>query len=85
MPKRSSDKKSIEVILLQPNKHLGEKHEIIKVKPVYARNVLFPAKIAILADQNYKNAYAQKIKAAEEDRKKKASNLDELFMKIHTD
>lgn len=85
MAKRSWDKKSIEVILLQADKHLGEKHEIIKVKPIYARNVLLPKKIAILADASNKNAYAQKIKSWEADRAKKATNLEELFMKIHAE
>jgi ribosomal protein L9 len=63
MAKRSSERKNIEVILLQADKNLGEKHEIVKVKPIFAKNVLLPKKLAILADANNKNSYSQKIKA----------------------
>ena len=49
--------RTIEVILLQDDKHLGEKYEIIRVKPIFARNVLFPNKIAILADKEAKNNF----------------------------
>lgn len=83
MPRRKLENKTIEVILLQSDKHLGEKFEIVRVKPVFARNVLLPKNIAVLADANSKNKFAQKMKAAESDRKKKASGLDDLFVKLH--
>ncbi|MBU0626637.1 hypothetical protein KKG31_04995 [Patescibacteria group bacterium] len=85
MPKRTTKNRSIEVIVLQADKHLGEKFEIIRVKPVYARNILLAQGIVVLADTNNKNKYAQKMKAAEEDRKKKATGLEDLFMKIQND
>ncbi|MEI7558128.1 MAG: 50S ribosomal protein L9 [bacterium] len=85
MPKRKLANKTVEVILLQSDKHLGEKFEIVNVKPIFARNVLLPKAMAVLADANNKNKYAQKMKAAESDRKKKAENLDDLFVKLHTD
>ena len=75
----------IEVILLVNDKHLGERFEIIKVKPVYARNILIPKKMAVLADSSSKNAYEQKMKAAEIERTKKSQSLDEVFTKIHED
>jgi ribosomal protein L9 len=31
----------ISVILLESNKHLGEKYEVVKVKAIFAKNVLF--------------------------------------------
>lgn len=40
----------MEVILLQDIDTLGEKHEIVKVKPGYGRNYLIPQKIALLAN-----------------------------------
>lgn len=83
MPRRKLENKTIEVILLQSDKHLGEKFEIVRVKPVFARNVLLPKNIAVLADANSKNKFAQKMKSAESDRKKKASGLDDLFVKLH--
>ena len=39
----------IEVILLQDIKKLGKKYDIVKVAPVYARNVLFPSTMAKFA------------------------------------
>ena len=84
MPKRKLENKTIEIILLQNDKHLGEKFEIVRVKPIFARNVLLKQNIAVLADANNKNKFAQKMKAAEIDRKKKASGLEDLFVKLHT-
>ncbi|EKD25279.1 MAG: hypothetical protein ACD_80C00089G0002 [uncultured bacterium (gcode 4)] len=83
MPKRKLENKTIEVILLQSDKHLGEKYEIVRVKPIFARNVLLPKQIAVLADAGSKNKFAQKMAAAEVERKKKASGLDDLFAKLH--
>jgi len=83
MPKRKVENKTIEVILLQNDKHLGEKFEIVRVKPIFVRNILLPQNIAVLADEMNKNKFAQKMKAAEADRQKKASGLDELFTKLH--
>ncbi len=89
MPQTSTKKKPgnkmIEVILLVNDKHLGERFEIIKVKPIFARNILLPKKMAIIADSSSKNAYEQKMKAAEVERAKKSQSLDEVFTKIHED
>ncbi|MEI7918716.1 MAG: 50S ribosomal protein L9 [bacterium] len=85
MPRRKLENKTIEVILLQSDKHLGEKFEIVRVKPIFARNVLLPKEIAVLADASNKNKFAQKMKAAESDRQKKASGLEDLFLKLSTD
>ena len=85
MAKRSSTNRTIEVIMLQNDKHLGEKYEIVRVKPIFARNVLFPNKIAILADKEAKNNYAQKMEAARVSREKKAASLEDLFSKITAD
>jgi len=85
MAKRSSANRTIEVIMLQNDKNLGEKYEIVRVKPIFARNVLFPNKIAILADKEAKNNYAQKMEAAKISREKKAASLEDLFSKIAAD
>ena len=71
--------------MLQNDKHLGEKYEIVRVKPIFARNVLFPNKIAILADKEAKNNYAQKMEAAKATREKKTASLEDLFSKISAD
>ncbi len=83
MPRRKAENKVIEVILLEWNKHLGEKFELVNVRPAYARNILLPNKLAVLWDAHNKHNYANKMKAAGEARKKKANNFEELFMKIH--
>jgi len=85
MPRRKLENKTIEVILLQNDKHLGEKFEIVRVKPIFARNILLPQNIAVLADPENKNKFAQKMAAAESDRKKKATGLEDLFTKLSTD
>ena len=85
MAKRSTANRTIEVIMLQNDKHLGEKYEIVRVKPIFARNVLFPNKMAILADKEAKNNYAQKMEAAKVSREKKAASLEDLFSKIAAD
>lgn len=85
MPKRKVENKTIEVILLQSDKHLGEKFEIVKVKPIFARNVLLSQNIAVLADSMNRNKFAQKMTAAATDREKKAANLEDLFVKLHND
>ena len=85
MAKRLSSNRTIEVIMLQNDKHLGEKYEIVRVKPIFARNVLFPNKIAILADKEAKNNYAQKMESAKASREKKAASLEDLFSKITAD
>ena len=66
MPRRTIKNRNIEVILLQDDKHLGEKYEIVAVKPIFARNVLLP----------------QNMQAAVVARAKKAAGLDDLFAKM---
>jgi large subunit ribosomal protein L9 len=85
MPKRSSKNAHIEVILLHADKHLGEKYEKVKVKPIFARNVLLPKAIAILATSVNLNNYKQKMEAADKERSNKASSLQNLFAKIQAD
>lgn len=85
MAKRKIENKTIEVILLQSDKNLGEKYEIVRVKPIFARNVLLPKNLAVLADAANKHTFAQKMKASDVERKNKSSSLEEVFSKIHSD
>jgi large subunit ribosomal protein L9 len=82
MPRRLVKNRNIEVILLQDDKYLGEKYEIVSVKPIFARNVLLPQNIAVLADKANKNKYEQKMQAAVAARAKKAAGLEDLFSKM---
>ena len=51
----------MQVILLQDVKSLGKKGEMVKVSEGYARNFLFPIKIAQEANAgNINNMYTQK-------------------------
>lgn len=85
MPRRKMENRTIEVILLQQDKYLGEKYQVVRVKPIFARNVLFPQGIAVLADKANLNKYEQKMAAAQKDLEKKAANLEELLMKVQQD
>ena len=40
----------MEIILLKDIDTLGERHELVKVKPGYARNFLIPSKLALVAN-----------------------------------
>lgn len=42
----------MEVILLKDVEHLGDKHEIVRVKDGYGRNYLIPQKLAVVANQS---------------------------------
>ena len=85
MPRRKAENKTIEVILLKQDKHLGEIYEVVKVKPIFARNVLLPKKIAVLSTAFNLNKYKQKMEASQKDVAKKISSLDELLMRIQWD
>jgi len=41
----------MEIILLQDIEKVGDKHEIVDVKPGFARNYLIPRKMAIIANE----------------------------------
>jgi len=83
MPKRKTENATIEVILLETDKHLGEKYEKVRVKPIFARNVLLPKDKAVLATPMNINNYKQKMESAQKDIEKKATSMKDLFAKIH--
>jgi large subunit ribosomal protein L9 len=49
----------VEVILLESLPPLGDRGDTVKVKPGYARNYLFPRKIAILATEANKRVFEE--------------------------
>lgn len=53
----------IEVILLQDIKKLGKRYDVVKVAPVYARNVLFPATMAKFASPGALHDLRKKIES----------------------
>lgn len=85
MPRRKPENKTIQVILLENDKHLGEKFEVVRVAPIFARNVLLPEGKAVLADKMSLHNYKAKMEIAEAARKQKASDIGDLMMKIQQD
>lgn len=85
MPRRKAENRTIEVILLESNKHIGEKFEKVRVKPIYARNVLLPKNMAVLATADMINKYAQKMEAATKERQIKAEGFQWLLSNIQKD
>ncbi|MCS6983133.1 MAG: 50S ribosomal protein L9 [Candidatus Absconditabacterales bacterium] len=79
MPKRSEKNRKISVILLQFHKHLGEQYDVVRVAPVYARNVLLPNKIAVLATPDNLHSLQQKITHARNSIEKKIVSLGQAF------
>jgi large subunit ribosomal protein L9 len=54
----------MEIILLKDIDTLGERHELVKVKPGYARNFLIPSKLALAANATNK-AKLEKLRSEE--------------------
>lgn len=52
----------MEIILIQDVEHLGYANDIVKVKNGYARNFLYPKKMAIPATESNKKILAENIK-----------------------
>jgi large subunit ribosomal protein L9 len=55
----------MEIILKQDIKNLGEKDDIVNVKPGYGRNYLIPQGFAILATESAKKVLAENLKQAQ--------------------
>jgi large subunit ribosomal protein L9 len=68
----------MEIILLEKVKKLGDIGQTIKVKPGYARNFLFPNKMAIRATEENKQVFEKKkdqLQKANLEKKKMAEEL----------
>lgn len=55
----------MDIILKQDVKNLGEKDEVVKVKPGYGRNYLIPQGFAILATESARKVLAENLKQAQ--------------------
>jgi large subunit ribosomal protein L9 len=55
----------MEIILKQDVKHLGEKDDVVNVKPGYGRNYLIPQGFATLATSSAKKVLAENLKQAQ--------------------
>jgi len=75
----------ISVILLESNKHLGEKYEVVKVKAIFAKNVLFAKGLAVLADKDALHGFKTKMESATKNKAKKSETYASVFEKIAND
>ena len=81
----------MEIILKQSVKGLGDKHDIVTVKPGYARNYLIPQGLAIVASASNKKAVnemlrqqARKIEKLLDDAKVLGTQLENTTLEIRT-
>lgn len=72
----------MELILKQDIKHLGEKDDIVKVKPGYGRNYLIPQGYATLATSSAKKVLAENIKQATFKQEKIKKDADAMAAKL---
>ena len=72
----------MDIILKQDVKNLGEKDEIVKVKPGYGRNYLIPQGYAILATESARKVLAENLKQAQFKQDKIRKDADELAARL---
>ncbi len=72
----------MEVILKQDIKKLGEKDDIVTVKPGYGRNYLIPKGYAVLATESAKKVLAENIRQAQFKQEKIKKDAIELAAKL---
>lgn len=72
----------MEVILTQDVKNLGEKDDVVSVKPGYGRNYLIPQGQAILATESARKVLAENIKQAQFKQEKIKKDADAIAAKL---
>jgi large subunit ribosomal protein L9 len=72
----------MEVILKQDIKNLGEKDDVVTVKPGYGRNFLFPKGYAILATVSARKVLAENLKQAAFKQEKIRKDADAIAARL---
>jgi len=72
----------MEVILKQDIKKLGEKDDIVTVKPGYGRNYLIPQGFAVLATPSAKKVIAENLKQAQFKQEKIKKDAEAIAAKL---
>jgi large subunit ribosomal protein L9 len=72
----------MEVILKQDVKNLGEKDDIVSVKPGFGRNYLIPQGHAILATESARKVLAENIKQAQFKQEKIKKDAEAIAVKL---
>lgn len=72
----------MDIILKQDVKNLGEKDEVVKVKPGYGRNFLIPKGYAILATESARKVLAENLKQAQFKQDKIRKDADEIATRL---
>ena len=73
----------MKIILLQTQENLGKVGEIVNVKPGYARNYLFPKRIASAATKQNIKSLEVFLKSQESKEAKNRTNLEALSKKLN--
>lgn len=72
----------IDVLLLQDYKTLGKKYDVVAVKPIYAKNILFPQGIARFADRWALNDLKAKMEAHKKTQQSLVEKLKVMVEKL---
>jgi large subunit ribosomal protein L9 len=72
----------MEVILKQDIKNLGEKDDVVKVKPGYGRNFLIPQGFAALATVSARKVLAENLKQAQFKQEKIRKDADAIAARL---
>ncbi len=68
----------MEVILIREVENLGSKHDIVKVKPGYARNFLLPRKLAVTANDSNKRMTNELVRQGEKREERETMSANQI-------
>ena len=74
--------RDVEVLLQQSVKHLGLVGDVVKVKPGYARNFLFPHRLGVPATEDAKRQIARRAAKVREAEAQRLQEIAELVGKL---